>query len=176
MTDIWRKDLESVLITEEEIKEKTKELGKRITEDFAGKDLVLVGILKGSIMFMADLSKEIELPLAMDFMSVSSYGDRSETSGVVRILKDLDQGIENKDVLIVEDIIDSGLTLSYIQENLKHRGPNSVSICTLLDKPERRIVDDVNVDYLGFNILINLSSAMAWIMLKNIETCPISVH
>lgn len=106
--------LDEILITEEELKKRTRELGAKITEDYRGKDLVLIGILKGSTLFMADLSKEIDLPLSMDFMSVSSYGDRTSSSGVVRIMKDLDRGIEGKDVLIVEDIIDSGLTLSYL--------------------------------------------------------------
>ncbi len=114
--------------------------------------MVLIGILKGSIMFLSDLCKEIPLSLAMDFMSVSSYGNRSESSGVVRILKDLDQNIENKDVLIVEDIIDSGLTLSYLRDNLSHRGPRSIQICTLLDKPDRRVAKDIHVNYCGFII------------------------
>ncbi len=144
--------LDEILITEEELKKRTRELGAKITEDYRGKDLVLIGILKGSTLFMADLSKEIDLPLSMDFMSVSSYGDRTSSSGVVRIMKDLDRGIEGKDVLIVEDIIDSGLTLSYLKKNLAERRPRSLKIATLLDKPDRRVVDDVTVDYLGFVI------------------------
>lgn len=144
--------LDEILVTEEELKTRTRELGAKITEDYRGKDLVLIGILKGSTLFMADLSKEIDLPLSMDFMSVSSYGDRTESSGVVRIMKDLDRGIEGKDVLIVEDIIDSGLTLSYLKKNLAERRPKSLKIATLLDKPDRRVVDDVTVDYLGFVI------------------------
>lgn len=144
--------LDEILITQEELTIRTREMGAKITEDYRGKDLVLIGILKGSVLFMADLAKTINLPLSMDFMSVTSYGDRTESSGVVRILKDLDHGIEGKDVLIVEDIIDSGLTLSYLKKNLTERRPKSLKIATLLDKPDRRVVDYVKVDYLGFVI------------------------
>ena len=122
----WAEHLECTLIDEKSLQKRIHELGEEITRDYEGKDLVLIGILKGSIMFLSDLCKEIPLSLAMDFMSVSSYGNRSESSGVVRILKDLDQNIENKDILIVEDIIDSGLTLSYLRDNLSHRGPRSI--------------------------------------------------
>src|SRR6056297_1915423 len=132
-------DLEKVtkeiMISEDEIKNKVKELGEKITEDYRGKDLVVICVLKGAIMFVSDLIKEIKVPLAIDFMAVSSYGNSTKSSGVVKIIKDLDDSIEGKDVLIVEDIIDSGLTLSYLLDNLKSRDPDSMEICTLLDKP-----------------------------------------
>lgn len=146
-----RNKIKRVLISEEEIQKKVRELGARITEDYKDKNLIVVGVLKGAIIFLADLVKSITIPLTLDFMAVSSYGSSTETSGVVRILKDLDSSIEGMDVLIVEDIIDSGLTLSYLYENLKSRGPNSIKICALLDKPERRKVD-VKADYIGFTI------------------------
>ncbi|MGB9678933.1 MAG: hypoxanthine phosphoribosyltransferase [Thermoanaerobacteraceae bacterium] len=144
-------DIEEILLTEQEIKEKTVELGKIITRDYEGKDLILVGVLKGALMFMADLSRSIDLPLSIDFMAVSSYGSSTRSSGIVKIIKDLDINIEGKDVLIVEDIIDSGLTLSYLRKTLLGRKPNSLKICTILDKPERR-ESDVKVDYCGFKI------------------------
>lgn len=140
-----------VLIDEETLKKRVKELGAEITDDYKGKNLILIGILKGAVIFMSDLSKEIKLPLAMDFMAVSSYGASTHSSGVVRILKDLDAEIENKDVLIVEDIVDTGLTLHYLRENLLSRKPNSLKICCCLDKPSRRKVP-VDVDYVGFEI------------------------
>ncbi|MCT4631193.1 MAG: hypoxanthine phosphoribosyltransferase [Firmicutes bacterium] len=144
-------DVKEVLYSRETINEKVKELGKQITSDYKGKELVVIGVLKGANVFMADLIREIEMPLEMDFMAVSSYGHSTESSGVVKILKDLDKGIEGKDVLVVEDIIDSGLTLQYLCKNLLNRKANSVKICTLLDKPERRKVDVV-IDYKGFEI------------------------
>lgn len=144
-------DVKEVLYSRETINEKVKELGKQITSDYKGKELVVIGVLKGANVFMADLIREIEIPLEMDFMAVSSYGHSTESSGVVKILKDLDKGIEGKDVLVVEDIIDSGLTLQYLCKNLLNRKANSVKICTLLDKPERRKVDVV-IDYKGFEI------------------------
>lgn len=144
-------DIEEILLTEQEIKEKTVELGKVITRDYEGKNLILVGVLKGALMFMADLSRSIDLPLSIDFMAVSSYGSSTHSSGIVKIIKDLDINIEGKDVLIVEDIIDSGLTLSYLSKTLLGRKPNSLKICTILDKPERR-ESDVKVDYCGFKI------------------------
>ncbi|MBA1334609.1 MAG: Hypoxanthine-guanine phosphoribosyltransferase [Firmicutes bacterium] len=146
-----RNSIKEVLISEKEIQERVKELGQEITRDYKGKDLVVVGVLKGAVLFLGDLVKNISMPLTIDFIAVSSYGNSTTTSGVVRILKDLDNSIEGMDVLVVEDIIDSGLTLSYLYENLKSRGPNSVKICTLLDKPERRKVN-VKVDYIGFVI------------------------
>ncbi|MBE3593326.1 MAG: hypoxanthine phosphoribosyltransferase [Thermoanaerobacter sp.] len=144
-------DIQEILITEEQLKEKVKELGQIITKDYQGKDLVLLGVLKGAIMFMADLSRAIDLPLSIDFMAVSSYGSSTQSSGIVKIIKDHDINIEGKDVLIVEDIIDSGLTLSYLRKTLLERKPRSLKICTILDKPERRETD-VKVDYCGFKI------------------------
>lgn len=143
--------IKEVLISEEDIAKKTRELGKRITEDYRGKNLLLVGILKGAVIFMADLARTIEIPIKFDFMAVSSYGRSSRSTGEVRIIKDLDFSVENKDILIVEDIIDTGYTLSYLIDNLKKRGADSVRVCTLLDKPDRRKAD-IHVDYLGFEI------------------------
>lgn len=145
------KSVKEVLVTEEEINEKVIELGKRISEDYKGKDLILVGILKGAVIFMSDLARNIDIPISMDFMAVSSYGSSSESTGIVKMIKDLDCSIKDKDVLIVEDIIDTGLTLSYLTDNLNKRGANSVRICTLLDKPDRRKAE-VPVDYYGFII------------------------
>lgn len=144
-------DIEEILITEEQLKAKVKELGEMITRDYEGKDLVLIGVLKGAIMFMSDLSRAIDLPLSIDFMAVSSYGSSTKSSGIVKIIKDHDIDIEGKDVLIVEDIIDSGLTLAYLRETLLGRKPRSLKICTILDKPERREAN-VKVDYCGFKI------------------------
>lgn len=144
-------DVDKILLTEEEITNRVKELGQQITKDYAGKDLVLVGVLKGSVVFLADLARQIDCPLSLDFMSCSSYGNSSESSGVVRILKDLDRSIEGKDVLVVEDIVDTGTTLHYLLGNLRSRKAASVRLATLLNKPERRITD-VSVDYNGFNI------------------------
>jgi hypoxanthine phosphoribosyltransferase len=141
--------IEKVLIDRKQIQDKVKELAARISEDYRGKDLVIVGVLKGAVLFMADLVKNIDIPLTIDFIAVSSYGNATETSGVVRILKDLDNSIKGMDVLIVEDIIDSGLTMCYLQDNLRSRGPSSIKVCTLLDKPYRRKAN-VEVDYLGF--------------------------
>lgn len=143
--------IKEVLVTEEEIQLKVKELGERITSDYKGKNLMLVGILKGAAIFLSDLARNIKMPVLIDFMAVSSYGTSSESTGVVRIIKDLESSVDDKDVLIVEDIIDTGLTLSYLTDNLKKRGAKSVKIVTLLDKPERRRVE-VPVDYVGFVI------------------------
>ena len=145
------KIIKEVLVSEEEIKAKVKELGDIITVDYKDKDLIVVGILKGAVVFMSDLCREIKLPILMDFMAVSSYGKSSVSTGEVRIVKDLDYSVENKDILIVEDIIDTGYTLSYLTDNLRKRGANSVKIITLLDKPDRRKAN-VHVDYLGFEI------------------------
>lgn len=145
------KDMEEILISEEQIKAKVKEIGELITKDYQGKSLFIVAVLKGSSLFMADLVRNINLPLVFDFMAVSSYGASTSSSGVVRIIKDLDASIEGKDILIVEDIIDSGLTLSYLVENLKSRNPGSLKIATLLNKPERRKTQ-VEVNYCGFDI------------------------
>ncbi|MEF9991031.1 MAG: hypoxanthine phosphoribosyltransferase [Romboutsia sp.] len=140
-----------VMISEEQLQEKVSELAKQIERDFAGEELLVVGILKGASVFVADLIRKINLDVNIDFMSVSSYGNSTESSGAVKILKDLDVNIEGKNVLIVEDIIDSGLTLSNLVETLNVRNPKSLKLCTLLDKPQRRRVD-IHVDYVGFVI------------------------
>ncbi|HMQ34561.1 MAG TPA: hypoxanthine phosphoribosyltransferase [Chloroflexaceae bacterium] len=145
-------DMARVLITAEEIQRRVRELGAQITADYAGlDDLLLVGVLKGCAMFMVDLARAVELPLAIDFIAVASYGASTESSGVVRMLKDLDADIAGRHLLIVEDIIDSGLTLAYLRGQLLQRNPASLRICTLLNKPERRTAD-VPVEYLGFDI------------------------
>lgn len=141
-----------VLVSEEEVDKRIRELGEQISKDYAGKDVHMICVLKGGVFFMCELAKRITVPVSMDFMSVSSYGDDTKSSGVVRIAKDLDEPLEGKDVLIVEDIIDSGRTLSYLIKILEDRHPNSIRLCTLLDKPERRVKKDVNVDYCCFNI------------------------
>ncbi len=144
-------EIREILLTEEQIQSKIREMGADITKRWAGKDVVLVGILKGSVLFMADLARQIDLPVTFDFMAVSSYGKSTTSSGLVRILKDLDASVEGKDVIIVEDIIDSGYTLNYIRENLEGRGTNSVSIITLFDKPNRRKAE-MPVDMVGFSL------------------------
>jgi hypoxanthine phosphoribosyltransferase len=144
-------DLTSVLVTEKEIHEKIAELSRRIEVDYAGESLLLVGVLRGAVMLMADLARELKLPVEMDWMAVSSYGSGTKSSGVVRILKDLDSDLQGRKVLIVEDIIDSGLTLSWLLANLNSRGPESVEICALLRKPDAARVD-IDVKYLGFDI------------------------
>ena len=141
----------TVLITQEQINAKATEIGKQITEDFAGEEIVLVGILRGAVLWMADIMKNVNLDTIIDFMAVSSYGAATKTSGVVKINKDLDTDIEGKTVIIVEDIIDSGVTLNYLMGYLESRGAKTVKICTLLDKPEGRRVD-INVDYIGFTV------------------------
>lgn len=144
-------DVQNVLLTAEEIKNKVAELGARISQDYAGKDLLLVSVLKGSVVFMADLMRAISIPAGIDFMAVSSYGTGAKTSGVVKIIKDIDIELEGKDLLIVEDILDSGKTLSYLKELLQGRGPASIRIATLLDKPARHQVE-MEVDYIGFEV------------------------
>jgi hypoxanthine phosphoribosyltransferase len=144
-------DVAEILISEEEIREKVSSLGQQISESYAGQDLLLVCVLKGAVTFLADLMREITVPHSVDFMAISSYGASTESSGVVRILKDLDTSIEGRNVLIVEDIIDTGRTLSYIIRNLRTRQPNSLRICTLLSKPSRREIE-IPVDYVGFEI------------------------
>jgi len=139
------------LISEEKVNDRIKELGAQITKDYAGKTVHLVCILKGACFFMCELAKRIEVPVSMDFMTVSSYGSGTKSTGVVRIRKDLDEPIKDLDVLIVEDIVDSGRTLYYLTDIFKDRGCASVRTCTLLDKPERRVVD-LDVDYTGFVI------------------------
>ena len=140
-----------VLVPEAEVAKRIEELGKKISEDYAGKQVHLICVLKGGVFFMCELAKRISVPVSMDFMSVSSYGDGTSYSGVVKIAKDLDESLEGKDVLVVEDIIDSGRTLYYLLDILKKRNPKSMRLCTLLDKPDRR-VRDVKVDYVGFEI------------------------
>ena len=141
-----------VLLTEEEVDQRIGEIGKEISRDYAGKSVHLICILKGGVCFTCELAKRITVPVSFDFMSVSSYGAGTESSGVVKIIKDLDEPLEGKDVLIVEDIIDSGRTLSYLVEVLKQRKPASIKICTLLDKPSRRVKKEVKVDYTCFSI------------------------
>jgi hypoxanthine phosphoribosyltransferase len=140
-----------ILIEADALSERVVELGEEISRDYAGRDLLLVGVLKGAVFFMADLMRELTVPCEIDFMAISSYGAGTDSSGVVRILKDLDTNISGRDVLVVEDIIDSGLTLSYLMRNLKARKPASIEVCTLLTKPARREVD-VPVRYVGFEI------------------------
>lgn len=144
-------DIKEVLISEEQLAAKVAELGAAISRDYQGKKLIILGVLKGSVVFMADLLRQITVPVEMDFMAVSSYGSGTKTSGVVKILKDLDRLIQGYHVLIVEDILDSGMTLSYLTELLRDRSPASIRIATLLDKPERRKVD-IKPDYVGFQI------------------------
>lgn len=148
MSDMTQ-DIKEILISEEEIQAKVAELGRMISEDYKDRNLLLVSVLKGSVVFMADLMRAITVPCRIDFMSVSSYGNGTTSSGVVKIIKDLDKPIDNLDVLIVEDILDSGKTLNYITELLLARNPNSIRICTLLDKPDRRQVD-LTAEYSGF--------------------------
>ncbi len=146
-----KNDVKDILYSEEVLQAKVKELANRISEDYKDKDLLLIGVLKGANVFMCDLMRQIRFPIQIDFIAASSYGHSTESSGVVKILKDLDYSIEGKDVIIVEDIIDTGLTLKYLIENFKSRKPNSLEICTLLDKPERRIAQ-LAVKYIGFQI------------------------
>ncbi len=140
-----------VLLSEEEVAKRISEIGEAISRDYEGKQVHLICVLKGGVFFTCELSKRIRVPVSLDFMSVSSYGNDTRSSGVVKIVKDLDESIENKDVLVVEDIIDSGRTLCYLLENLERRNPRSLKLCTLLDKPSRRVTE-VNVDYTGFEI------------------------
>ena len=144
-------DFMDVLIPHAQIQARVAELGAQISADYSGKDLTVIGILKGSVLFMADLIRAISMPLAIDFMAVTSYGASTTSSGNVRILKDLDSSITGRHLLIVEDIIDSGLTMQYLRNNLASRGAASLRVCTLLDKPERRLTD-VRADYTGFAV------------------------
>ncbi|MTI95526.1 MAG: hypoxanthine phosphoribosyltransferase [Firmicutes bacterium] len=145
------KDIAEVLLDQDTIRSKVRELGTTLARDYAGKRPVVVCVLKGALMFVADLVREMQIPLEVDFMAVSSYGASTQSSGVVRILKDLDTSIQGRDVLIVEDIIDTGLTLHYLLNNLRSRKPASLKICTLLDKPSRRQVQ-ISPEYKGFEI------------------------
>lgn len=140
-----------VLLTEKEVDDRIQAIGEQISRDYAGRQVHLICVLKGGSFFMCELAKRITVPVSLDFMSVSSYGKDTKSSGVVKIIKDLDESIKGKDVLVVEDIVDSGRTLSYLMEMLGSREPASLHLCTLLDKPERRVVD-VHVDYTGFQI------------------------
>lgn len=144
-------DIEAVLLTEERIAAKVAELGTAISRDAGGRELYVVGVLKGAVIFVADLVRRLQVPARLDFMAVSSYGASSQSSGVVRILKDLDEGLEGRHVLLVEDIVDSGLTLQYLVENLLARRPASLRLCAFLDKPARRRAE-VTVDYTGFAV------------------------
>ena len=141
----------SVLISEEDVEKRIQEIGSAISKEYEGKCVHLICVLKGGVFFTCELAKRLTIPVSMDFMSVSSYGADTKSSGVVKIVKDLDEGIEGKNVLVVEDIIDSGRTLSYLLEYLRNRNPKSLKLCTLLDKPERRVVE-VDVDYTCFDI------------------------
>ena len=145
------KDVERILITSEEIGARVRELGQQITNDYAGQEILMIGVLRGAVNFMADLARSIKRPMDIDFMAITSYGLSTNSSGVVRIIKDLDEVVEGRHILIIEDIIDSGLTLNYLVDNIKSRKPASVRICTLLSKPDRRKVN-VTVDYNGFII------------------------
>lgn len=142
-------DIQKILISEEELRNKVAELGRQISEDYKDKNLMMVSVLKGSVVFMADLMRAITVPASIDFMSVSSYGSGVKTTGVVRIIKDLDEALTGKDILIVEDILDSGMTLAYLKEHIGAKDARSIRIATLLDKPERRRVNIVP-DYKGF--------------------------
>jgi len=140
-----------VMLSEAEVDARIKAIGEQISKDYEGKEVHLVCVLKGGTFFMCELAKRITVPVSLDFMSVSSYGNETKSSGIVKIVKDLDEPLKGKDVIVVEDIVDSGRTLSYLLEMLKDRGPKSLKLCTLLDKPDRRVVH-VNVDYTGFQI------------------------
>jgi hypoxanthine phosphoribosyltransferase len=148
---VMTKDLSSILINEAQIQSRVRELGEVISRDYCGKHPIVIGILKGSLIFMADLIRRLTIPLSIDYVAVSSYGRSTDSSGVVKIVKDLDEPIEGRHVLVVEDIVDTGLTLRYLLDNLQSRGPSSISVCVLLDKPSRRKVDIVP-DYCGFEI------------------------
>ncbi|MBQ5849319.1 MAG: hypoxanthine phosphoribosyltransferase [Lachnospiraceae bacterium] len=145
------KEVIKVMMTEQEIDARVRQIGEQISKDYAGQEVHLVCVLKGGSFFMCELAKRITIPVSFDFLSVSSYGGDTKSSGMVRIVKDLDEPLEGKNVIVVEDIIDSGRTLSYLLELFGQRKPKSISLCTLLDKPDRRVVD-VKVDYTGFNI------------------------
>ena len=145
------KETVRVMISEEEVEARIAEMARQISADYEGRAVHLICILKGSVFFSCELAKRLTVPVTLDFMSVSSYGDDTKSSGVVRLVKDLDEPLEGKDVIVIEDIIDSGRTLSYLLENLSSRNPKSLRLCTLLDKPDRR-VRDVKVDYTGFEI------------------------
>lgn len=145
-------DIQSILLPADEIARKVAEIGRQVTEDYKDKKLMLLAVLKGSVLFMADIMRAIDLPLEIDFMVVSSYGNSAKTGGVVKIIKDIDKPINDYDVLIIEDVLDSGLTLSYLKKLIIQKGAKSVKIATLLDKPEQRKVMDIIPDYVGFKV------------------------
>ena len=151
MTDAAKPPTGEILVQPDQLKERVRQLGRTISEDYAGKDLLLVGVLKGAVFFLADLMRNIDVPCEVDFMAVASYGSATSSSGVVRIIKDLDTPISGRNVLIVEDIVDSGLTLQYLLRNLGARNPRSLEVCALLTKPDRRRVD-LPTRYVGFEI------------------------
>ena len=144
-------DIEEILLSEKDLQKAVKKLGKQISADYEGKNLMLVAVLKGSVIFMADLMRAITIPISIDFMSVSSYGNSSVSSGKIIMKKDLEESIVGKNVIVIEDIVDTGRTLSYLLDNLRQRNPKSLKLCALLDKPDRRVVD-INADYTGFEI------------------------
>ncbi len=148
---MMNRDIEQVFYSEEQLAQVVRRIGAEISRDYAGKDLLLVGILKGSVVFMTDLMRALDIPCSIDFMVVSSYGAGTTTSGVVQIVKDLGQSIEGRDVVLVEDILDSGMTLSYVTRMLQTRNPASIRVCTLLDKPARRKAD-IHADYKGYDV------------------------
>ena len=162
-----------VLVPEKDVDAKIAELGKKISEDYAGRQVHLVCVLKGGVFFMCELAKRITVPVTMDFMSVSSYGAGTESSGVVKIVKDLDQPLDGKDVLIVEDIVDSGRTLGYLMEILRKRNPKSLHLCTLLDKPERRVTDVKETIPVSIFPMSSLW-ATVWITTRNTGIFPTS--
>ncbi len=147
----WEADIQEVLITEEQIRAKVEEMARQISRDYEGKEVILVGVLVGAFVFLADLLRALEIPVSVDFVAISSYGKDTRSSGVVRILKDLDMNIESKHVLIVEDIVDTGLTLKYLVDNLSARSPATLRVCALLDKPSRRKIP-VTIHYTGFTV------------------------
>ena len=161
-----------VLLTEQDVDKRIQEIGDQISRDYAGKNVHLVCVLKGGSFFMCELAKRITVPVSIDFMSVSSYGGNTKSSGVVRIVKDLDEPLAGKHVIVIEDIVDSGRTLSYLLDMLGSRGPEDVRLCTLLDKPERRVVD-VKVDYTGLKFRTSLWWGTGWIMIRNTVICLI---
>jgi hypoxanthine phosphoribosyltransferase len=144
-------DIESVLLSEEQIHNRVAELGAQISRDYEGKDPVLVGVMVGAAIFMADLIRHITIPCFLDFVAISSYGKESRSSGVVRIIKDLDESVESRHVIVVEDIVDTGLTLNYLTDSIRNRNVASVRVCSMLDKPSRRLTN-VNVDYVGYEV------------------------
>ena len=170
-TEFMDKDIAEVLVTEEQIRQRVKELGDQISQEYAGKEVILLCVLKGACVFFTDLARAMSIHLKMDFMSISSYGDAQKTSGIVRINKDMDSSITGKHVIIAEDIMDSGLTLSYLTRLLSDRQPASIRVCCLLDKPERRECE-ITPDYCGFTIPTSSWWATASTTRATTGTCP----